>query len=320
MKALIVAALAIACAVSLTACSSLNGDSSSMSSSESSIASSMPESSSMPSSSSSSGAMSDLESSASDMISDVESAVSPTMGTDFDKIGALGVTQVKWGPGVQVDKNNRTTEAVKLQAKYGRFDAYFIAPENTGKFYLTFDEGYENGCTAEILDILKIKQVQAVFFITGDYAQREPELVQRMIDEGHVLGNHTWKHWNPTEKTLGEAKADIVKLHDYVKETFDYNMFLYRPPEGAFSEQTLAMLQQMGYVTVLWSFAYKDYDVNNQPDYATGYARTTKFIHEGAIYLLHAVSKTNAKLLPAFIDEVRARDLEFTKWDIYSSK
>ena len=137
-----------------------------------------------------------------------------------------------------------------------------------------------------------------------------------MIDEGHVVGNHTSHHWNPTQKSLDDAYADIKELHDYMLENFDYEMTLYRPPEGAFSEQTLAMVQQTGYTTVLWSFAYKDWDPNNQPGVDTARERTEKFIHEGAIYLLHAVSHDNAEILGDLIDEVRARGLEIAKWDL----
>ena len=137
-----------------------------------------------------------------------------------------------------------------------------------------------------------------------------------MIDEGHVVGNHTSHHWNPTQKSLDDAYADIKELHDYMLENFDYEMTLYRPPEGAFSEQTLAMVQQTGYTTVLWSFAYKDWDPNNQPGVDAARERTEKFIHEGAIYLLHAVSHDNAEILGDLIDEVRARGLEIAKWDL----
>ncbi|WP_418706826.1 polysaccharide deacetylase family protein [Anaerotruncus massiliensis (ex Liu et al. 2021)] len=239
-----------------------------------------------------------------------------TMSTDFDKIGALGSDQVKWGPGVLVDEANRTTEPQVHQEEYGQYGAYFIAPADCGKFYLTFDEGYENGYTPQILDVLKEKNVSAVFFVTLPFVKSSPDLVRRMIDEGHVVGNHTSHHWNPTQKSLDDAYADIKELHDYMLENFDYEMTLYRPPEGAFSEQTLAMVQQTGYTTVLWSFAYKDWDPNNQPGVDAARERTEKFIHEGAIYLLHAVSHDNAEILGDLIDEVRARGLEIAKWDL----
>ena len=321
-NAIVSAALALTLVAALAACTPRSGGSSSSSSAPSSSASS---SSSMASSYAPSapsvphsepGVISGLEDDIKDAASAVESTVTPTMSTDFDKIGALGTEQVPWGAGVLVDEQNRTTEPQLHQEEYGQYGAYFIAPADCGKFYLTFDEGYENGFTPQILDVLKEKGVRAVFFVTGDFVRTQPELVQRMIDEGHVVGNHTNRHKNPTQVPLEEAAADIRELHEAVEERFGYTMSLYRPPEGAFSEQTLAMVQQMGYTTCLWSFAYKDYDVNDQPDVETAYARTTKFIHEGAIYLLHAVSETNAAILGDLIDEVRARGLELAPWDL----
>lgn len=267
-------------------------------------------------SSSSEGIVSDLNDAASRAISDVESMVTPTMSTDFAKIGALGTAMVPWGPGVQVDEQNRTIACDGLQEQYGKYSAYFIAPRDCGKFYLTFDEGYENGYTPAILDVLKEKNVQAVFFVTAPFVKTCPDLIRRMIDEGHIVGNHTNHHWDPTEKSLDDAAQDIRDLHDYMLENFDYTMTLYRPPEGHFSEQTLAMAQQMGYTTVLWSFAYADWDPNNQPGYDVALARTTKYIHEGAIYLLHAVSKDNTEILGTLIDQVRAAGLEIAKWDL----
>lgn len=313
------AALTLALIASMTACSSRKdtNSSSGISSLEpsSSIASSM-EPSSIAHSSDADDLMSDLEDGISDAKSTVESAVTTTMSTDFDKIGALGSEQVKWGPGVQVDENNRTVASVGLQEQYGAFSAYFIAPQDCGKFYLTFDEGYENGYTPAILDVLKQKDAKAVFFVTLPFVKTQPELIQRMIDEGHVVGNHTSHHWNPTAKSMEDACQDIKELDDYMQEHFHYKMTLYRPPEGAFSEQTLAMAQQMGYTTVLWSFAYADWDPNNQIGNEAALAKTTKFIHEGAVYLLHAVSKDNAEILGNLIDQVRGQGLEVSAWDL----
>lgn len=318
-KAFLTLTLALVFAVSMAACSDRKDgtvSSSLASSTASSYASSIPSSSPSSNPSSHPGIISDIEDTVSDVVSDVESMVTPTMSTDFDKIGALDTAQVPWGPGVLVDEQNRTTEPILHQSEYGQYSAYFIAPEDCGKFYLTFDEGYENGYTPAILDVLKEKEVSAVFFVTMPFVKAEPELIQRMIDEGHVIGNHTNHHWNPTKKTLEEAKEDIQSLHEYMQEQFGYTMTLYRPPEGAFSEQTLAMAQQMGYTTVLWSFAYKDYDPNDQPGEEAALARTTKFIHEGAIYLLHAVSRDNAAILGDLIDEVESRGLEVCTWDL----
>lgn len=318
--------LAAACIFSLTACSSRKdtpSSSSSPSPTPTSTATPSPTPSPSPSSAvdemtspSPTPLLDSLGDDVSKAASDVASAVTPAMSTDFEKIGTLDTSLVPWGPGVQQDESGRTTASDQLQAKYGGNNVFFIAPKDCGKFYLTFDEGYENGYTPAILDVLKEKNASAVFFVTLPYVKSCPELVQRMIDEGHVVGNHTNHHWDPTEVTLDQAKQDIEELHTYMQENFNYTMHLYRPPEGHFSEQTLAMVRQMGYTTVLWSFAYADWDPNKQIGYDAALERTEKYIHEGAIYLLHAVSKDNSEILPALIDEIRARGLTIAKWDL----
>jgi peptidoglycan-N-acetylmuramic acid deacetylase len=183
---------------------------------------------------------------------------------DFSGISALDGEKKGWGPGGPTDKQGRPDGATVYQDRYGKYDAYFIAP-NSSKVYLTFDEGYENGYTTPILDTLKEKNVKAVFFITMAYAKSEPELVKRMIDEGHVIGNHSTKHLSFPTMPLVEAAQDVLKLHDYVKANFGYEMTLFRPPMGEFSEQTLALLQMIGYKSIFWSFAYRDWLVDDQP-------------------------------------------------------
>lgn len=315
MKAFMTLVLTLALATGMVGCARTggNGESGASTLPPTSMTSSAP----AIASSSEPHPVSELEKGLNDTASDVASAVKPTMSTDFDKIGAHSANQVKWGPGTQRDpENNRTTDTEKLQDIYGKYSAYFIAPKDTGKFYLTFDEGYENGYTPTILDVLKEKKVKAVFFVTLPYAKSHPELIQRMIDEGHIIGNHTNHHWNPTQVSLQEAKSDIKDLHDYMLENYQYEMTLYRPPEGAFSEQTLALAQQMGYTTVLWSFAYNDWDPNNQIGDQAALQRTTTYIHEGGIYLLHAVSRDNAHILGALIDQIQDKGLKITKFDL----
>ncbi len=248
-----------------------------------------------------------------------DAPVRPAISAQYEDIAALANTQVPWGPGNRLDKDGRPEAPVQLQGKYGKYGAYFIAPDN-GKVYLTFDEGYENGYSASILDTLKEKRVSAVFFVTYPYAKSNPQLVQRMIDEGHIVGNHSTKHPNMTTISLDECKTEIMTLHDYVLQNFGYEMWLFRPPEGAFSEQTLALTHSLGYLNVLWSFAYKDWDVNNQMGYDAALAATTKSPHSGGIYLLHAVSKDNDAILGAFIDAIRAAGYEFSTFDLAGEK
>lgn len=222
----------------------------------------------------------------------------------------LDTTKLGWGPGGPVDENNRPDGATVYQEKYGQYAADFIR-ENNQNIYLTFDEGYENGYTDDILDTLKEKGVQAVFFVTMPYVQSEPELVQRMIDEGHIVGNHSVNHPSFPEISFEECQQEIMELHDYVKENFGYEMSLFRFPMGEFSEADLKVVQDLGYRSVFWSFAYRDWLVDEQPDPQEAIATIEDKCHPGAIYLLHAVSETNAQILGQVIDDLRGEGYVF---------
>ncbi|MDD3193351.1 MAG: polysaccharide deacetylase family protein [Oscillospiraceae bacterium] len=303
-------ALALVCTLAiLLALSGCTPSGSSSSSRSSSPAAS--QSSAKPSSSAASS-LPDEDSSISDGLdSSLDESDSPTMRTDFTEIGALSGEALGWGPGGPVDNENRSQGAIAYQEKYGKYDAYFIAPSSEN-IYLTFDEGYENGYTADILDTLKEKGVHAVFFVTMPYAKEQPELVRRMIDEGHIVGNHSNKHIAYPSLSLEEAKEDLMSLHQYMLDTYQYEMSLFRFPEGNFSEQTLALLQSCGYKTLFWSFAYKDWYVDDQPNPDQALASMLKKAHPGAIYLLHAVSSTNAQVLGDFIDGMREAGFVFS--------
>ncbi len=216
-----------------------------------------------------------------------------------------------WGQGVQVDDQNRPLSPLTFQEKYGKYDAYFIG-ENEKVLYLTFDEGYENGYTPKILDTLKQKGVKAVFFVTLDYVKSQPELIQRMIDEGHMVGNHSDKHPCFPEVDAQRREQEIRNVDQYMADNFGYtSMNLFRPPAGEFSEQVLAQMQAMGYKTVFWSYAYKDWDPDHQMGAAKALEKVTGALHNGAIYLLHAVSKDNADILGDFIDTAQKQGYEF---------
>jgi len=214
-----------------------------------------------------------------------------------------------YGPGTSRD-GKRAPYAEGNQAAYGKYGANFIAPDN-GNIYLTFDCGYEhtiqeNGknvrLTEKILDVLKEKNVKAVFFVTMYYCTQSPDLIQRMIDEGHAVGNHTNKHPAMPTVDLDRMVYEVMSMHEYIEDNFGYTMTLFRPPEGAFSTRSLALVQSLGYKTVHWSFAHADWDTANQPDQAKALANIVSSGHSGAIYLLHAVSATNAAVLGDAID------------------
>lgn len=217
-----------------------------------------------------------------------------------------------WGQGVNADAYNRPQSAIGAQEQYGKYGAYFLAA-HTDTIYLTIDEGYENGYTAQILDVLKEKECPAVFFVTMDYVKKNPALVQRMIEEGHVVGNHSTTHpakGLPSQSLQTQAE-ELMKLHAYVLEHFDYEMHLFRYPAGIYSEQSLALVQQLGYHSVFWSFAYRDWVTDDQPDPAAALEKLQERLHPGAIYLLHAVSATNTKIMGDFIDNSRAAGYTF---------
>ena len=164
--------------------------------------------------------------------------------------------------------------------------------------YLTFDAGYENGFTAEILDILQELEVPAAFFLTGDYLQREPDLVRRMAAEGHIVGNHTMTHPDMTGVDAETFRAELQGVEDkYFGITGQTLPKYYRPPQGVYDEASLKRAQELGYQTVFWSLAYADWDNGNQPDPDAAVQKLNSRIHDGAVVLLHATSKTNAEIL-----------------------
>ncbi|MDR2558094.1 MAG: polysaccharide deacetylase family protein [Oscillospiraceae bacterium] len=225
-------------------------------------------------------------------------------------VPAVSDTAVGWGLGRETDDRNRPLDALAAQSKYGHLGAVFIDDKTDSKIYLTFDEGYENGFSCRILDVLREKNAAAVFFITYDYAKNEPELVRRMIDEGHALGNHSWSHPSFPNLNDEQIREEIMKLHDYIKENFNYEMRLIRFPMGEFSERVLTVTRSLGYQSVFWSFAYVDWNVSSQPNPVEALEKITKAAHPGAVILLHAVSSTNAEILGDVIDCLRGQGLK----------
>lgn len=226
-----------------------------------------------------------------------------------EQIKALNNQKWGYGQGVILDNENRPTGALEFNSLYSKYNAIAIT-DNENRIYLTFDQGYENGYTSKILDTLKEKDVTATFFVVQDYVERNSELVQRMIDEGHNVGNHSVSHYSMPSCTFEENVEEIMGLHEYMLENFNYEMTMFRPPMGEYSEQTLAVTQKCGYKTILWSYAYADWDVNNQMSKESAFNKLCNAAHSGAIYLLHSVSSTNAEVLGEFIDELRANGYE----------
>ncbi|MCI6854370.1 MAG: polysaccharide deacetylase family protein [Firmicutes bacterium] len=201
-----------------------------------------------------------------------------------------------------------------------KYNAYYIAGAAAGKdegdkkpIYLTFDSGYENGYTAEILDILKEKKVPAAFFLVGNYIEENPELVKRMVAEGHIVGNHTMHHPDMSAIADEEAfKKEITELEETYKTVVGKEIpKFYRPPQGKYSEANLQQAYRLGYTTLFWSLAYVDWLENDQPDETESINLLNKRIHPGAIVLLHSTSKTNSKILAQLIDDWKEQGYEF---------
>ena len=183
--------------------------------------------------------------------------------------------------------------------------------------YLTFDAGYENGNVAKILDVMKNEQVMGAFFILGNLIQRNPELVSRMAEEGHLVCNHTFYHKDMTKvKDFNEFSAELKKLEALYYETTGQVMAkYYRPPEGKFNECSLEFASRLGYKTVFWSLAYADWDNRNQPDPKASIEKIMSRIHNGAVILLHPTSKTNAEILEEVIVRLKQQGYRFGSLD-----
>lgn len=168
--------------------------------------------------------------------------------------------------------------------------------------YLTFDCGYENGYTFDVLDTLKEKNVSAAFFCTLDHIKAEPELITRMIKEGHIVGNHSDNHANFSKISREKMAEEIKGCDDYLRQKFGYTSPYFRFPEGAYNESALQLVDSLGYKSVFWSLAYSDWDTSNQKGKDYAFEKVTSRLHPGAIILLHSVSSDNAQALGDIID------------------
>lgn len=203
--------------------------------------------------------------------------------------------------------NGKSTIPEKTANLLNKYNGIWQAKTDEKVMYLTFDEGYEyNNNTAKILDTLKAKGVKAAFFVTGAYVKSNLDLVNRMANEGHLVCNHSVNHLNQVEaiKNPKKLEDDIAGLQNLYKEKTGNNLASFlRPPEGVYSERTLKFINDMGYRPVFWSFAYKDWLRDNQPDKKFAIEKITGQFHPGSVLLLHAVSDTNAEILGEIIDK-----------------
>ncbi len=229
---------------------------------------------------------------------------------------AQSVSNKKIGWGIKRNDNHEQPDVGKQNQK--------VLEENNGiclgnseekTIYLTFDEGYEAGYTEKILSVLKENDVKAAFFITAHYVNTQEELVKQMIEVGHIVGNHTVNHKSMPDLGEEEIEKEVMDLHKSIYEKFGYEMKYIRPPKGEFSERTLKVTNSLGYKTVMWSFAYEDWNEDKQPDEEQAKKKILDNLHNGEIMLLHGNSKTNTNILDSVIKEAKNMGYEFKSLD-----
>jgi len=207
--------------------------------------------------------------------------------------------QASDGWGVHFEKQGEQPIGNKSSEYLLKYDAYYVGTDDEKVIYLTFDAGYENDLTAGILDTLKKHSAPAAFFLVGTYIRDEPALIKRMVAEGHIVANHTMTHPDMSKISSLEAfKKELALVEDaYRNVTSEEIPRFYRPPRGIYNEANLKMAQELGYTTVFWSLAYRDWENDNQPTKDEAFKKLVPRIHNGAVILLHNTSKTNALIL-----------------------
>lgn len=227
---------------------------------------------------------------------------------------ALSDKKIGWGikRGDNHEQPNLGAENKRIVDEYNG-----ISMGNSEKpyIYLTFDCGYEAGYTEKILEVLKQNDVKATFFITGHYLNSASDLVKKMIDEGHIIGNHTADHICMPESTNEEIQEDVMELHTALYNKFGYEMKYIRPPKGEYSERTVAYTNTLGYTTVMWSFAYDDWEESKQGREEYGKKKILDNVHNGEVILLHSTSKDNSNILDYCIKEIKNMGYEFRTLD-----
>ena len=226
----------------------------------------------------------------------------------------LSTKKIEWGikrgvDGEQPDLGSKNRELIE------KYNGMAMGNRESKTIYVTFDLGYEAGYTSNILDTLKENNVPATFFITAHYVNTASDLVQRMIDEGHIVGNHTVNHKSMPNLSETELTSELMNLHTAIYEKFNYEMKYMRPPKGEYSEKALSHTTKLGYIPVMWSFAYADWDESAQPSKESAIRKIIDNVHNGEIMLLHATSKTNMEILDTVIKKIKEMGYEFKSLD-----
>ena len=240
--------------------------------------------------------------------------------SNIEPAGIERLSNKKIGWGLKRGNNNQQPDVGSTNKKIlDKYEGIYMGNADKKYVYMTFDLGYEAGYTPKILEVLKQNNVKATFFITANYLNTEEKLVKQMIDEGHIVGNHTVNHKSMPSCNLETIKKEMMDLHTAVYNKFGYEMKYMRPPKGEYSEKTVAYTNTLGYKTVMWSFAYDDWDETKQGREAYGKKKILDNVHNGEIMLLHATSKDNANILDEVIKEIKNKGYEFKNIDEFEA-
>ena len=233
------------------------------------------------------------------------------MAALFHFLPGQALSTGSWGLSFQ--KEGSAPKGPATAEELAELDGAFLGDTTQKKIYLTFDSGYENGCTAKILDVLKAHNVPAAFFLVGNYMERNPELVKRMVEEGHIVANHTMHHYDMSKYSDETAFAkELTDLENLFRDVTGQELpKFYRPPQGIYSQQNLEMAQKMGYKTVFWSLAYVDWNNDAQPSREQAMSKLIPRIHNGAVVLLHSTSRTNAEILDELLTQWKKMGYSF---------
>lgn len=228
----------------------------------------------------------------------------------------IGINTYAYGFGFSRNGEHKQPDIGKYQEILEGTNSFYAGNNEEKTLYLTFDCGYDNGNLSTILDILKEKDVKATFFVTGDFVTREETLLQRIIDEGHIVGNHTYHHKNITKLDKVKIKEELDLLNNKCEMITGKEISKYfRPPEGEFDKRSLMDVKELGYTTFFWSIAYDDWNTNKQKGTEYAYNKIMDNLHNGAILLLHSVSRDNALVLGKVIDDSRYLGYQFKNLD-----
>lgn len=238
-------------------------------------------------------------------------AIALTVTQFFDTAIAAG----SWG--LSFRQEGQTPIGTVSADALAKYDAAYVGDATKPVLYLTFDAGYENGCTEKILDVLQAHNVPAAFFLVGNYIEKNADLVRRMVEDGHIVANHTMHHYDMSKLSDRDAfSKELQELETlFTSVTGKELPKYYRPPQGIYSEENLKMAQSLGYRTVFWSLAYVDWNNDAQPTRETALGKLLPRTHNGAVILLHSTSQTNAQILDELLTQWENKGYTFASID-----